>query len=64
MAETDKKMCAECGKPIPKPRLKALPHTEVCVSCAEQAELESPREEPLIDDLYTSDDCQDIITGD
>lgn len=26
--------CAECGEPIPKRRLEALPFTRTCVSCA------------------------------
>ncbi|MCA9247136.1 MAG: TraR/DksA C4-type zinc finger protein [Planctomycetales bacterium] len=30
--------CEECGKPIPKTRLNAIPYTPVCVKCA--AELE------------------------
>ena len=28
--------CAECGDPIPAARLKALPGTGLCVSCAEE----------------------------
>jgi RNA polymerase-binding protein DksA len=26
-------VCASCGKPIPKERLKALPHAALCVQC-------------------------------
>jgi hypothetical protein len=26
--------CEECGKPIPKERLKALPNTTTCVKCS------------------------------
>jgi len=29
-----KKLCSECGKPIPSGRLKALPETETCVACS------------------------------
>lgn len=30
--------CIECNIKIPKVRLKALPHTKVCISCAELQE--------------------------
>jgi len=26
--------CTQCSNPIPKQRLKALPHTKVCVECS------------------------------
>ena len=29
-------ICANCGEPIPEARLKILPHSEYCVSCAEK----------------------------
>ena len=29
-------ICAECGAEIPEARLKILPNTEYCVSCAEK----------------------------
>ena len=28
------KTCVECGRPIPKGRLKALPETETCIACS------------------------------
>jgi len=28
-------LCADCGDPIPRARLKAMPETEFCVECAE-----------------------------
>jgi hypothetical protein len=28
--------CRVCGKPIPEPRLKAIPDTLVCVRCSEK----------------------------
>ncbi len=31
-------ICAECGKPIPAERLKAVPYTDKCIDCAEQLE--------------------------
>lgn len=31
------KRCAECGKPIPKARLEALPCTTTCVDCSSEA---------------------------
>lgn len=30
------KKCNKCGKPIPKERLEALPHTTTCVKCSEE----------------------------
>ena len=30
--------CEECGKPIPKTRLNAIPYTPVCIKCAEELE--------------------------
>lgn len=31
--------CIECGKPIAKTRLKALPHAEVCINCQKKKEV-------------------------
>jgi len=31
-------ICTECGETIPEQRLKALPYTDLCVSCAELRE--------------------------
>jgi DnaK suppressor protein len=33
--------CEGCGKPIPAPRLKAIPHARYCIQC--QARFEVPR---------------------
>ena len=30
--------CLQCGKAIAKKRLKALPHTELCIECQKQSE--------------------------
>ncbi|MDP2929774.1 MAG: TraR/DksA C4-type zinc finger protein [Candidatus Omnitrophota bacterium] len=30
--------CTQCGKPIPKKRLAALPHTELCIACQSKNE--------------------------
>ncbi len=30
--------CTECGKQIPKRRLDALPHTELCIACQSKTE--------------------------
>ncbi|MDP2929788.1 MAG: TraR/DksA C4-type zinc finger protein [Candidatus Omnitrophota bacterium] len=30
--------CIQCGKPIPKKRLEALPHTELCIACQSKNE--------------------------
>ena len=34
--------CPTCGKDIGKPRLDAIPHATLCVSCQEKQEKESP----------------------
>lgn len=31
-------ICESCGKKISEKRLEALPHTNICVSCAEKAD--------------------------
>ena len=31
--------CEECGKPIRKTRLKAIPHARLCIKCQRQEEL-------------------------
>lgn len=33
-------VCAACGAPIPEARLKVLPYSEYCVSCAEKQDLD------------------------
>ena len=33
--------CEDCGNPIPKPRLSALPYTRYCVECARKLEQQS-----------------------
>lgn len=29
--------CSHCGQPIGEPRLQALPHTDLCITCASAA---------------------------
>ena len=31
-------LCLECGEPIPLPRILLMPHSKMCVACAEEAE--------------------------
>ena len=35
--------CASCGKDIAPARLKAVPHTALCVDCASEQERQKPR---------------------
>ncbi len=35
--------CEECGEPIPRPRLEAIPYAAVCVQCASRREEENGR---------------------
>lgn len=57
-------VCEECGKKIPKLRLKALPGARFCVKCQEEYE----HEYPLDDSIYLSepdaDELTDIISPD
>jgi len=32
-------VCGECGKKIPKVRLKAVPHAQLCIDCKRQEEI-------------------------
>jgi DnaK suppressor protein len=34
--------CEECGLPISKPRLQALPYTPYCIECARKVETRAP----------------------
>jgi DnaK suppressor protein len=34
--------CEQCQKPIPKPRLEALPYVRHCVKCAQELERDHP----------------------
>jgi DnaK suppressor protein len=38
-------LCEECGLPIPKPRLQALPYTPYCIECARKMETRAPMAE-------------------
>ena len=38
MDSGDYEICTECGATIPEQRLRALPYTDLCVSCAEERE--------------------------
>ena len=31
-------LCVECGEPIPRPRLQAIPYTRHCIGCARKME--------------------------
>jgi RNA polymerase-binding protein DksA len=31
-------LCVECGEPIARPRLQAIPYTQHCIDCARQVE--------------------------
>lgn len=35
---TQTRECEDCGEPIGARRLRALPHTRMCIECAEDAE--------------------------
>src|SRR3990172_6071378 len=38
IAENTFGLCEECGEPVPKERLKAIPYTRYCVACARKLE--------------------------
>lgn len=58
----EQKLCEECNKPIPKARLKVLPHTKYCVNCAAVVEVNEPQDDSMYDDSYNPEDCRDIIS--
>ena len=62
--QVDSVVCGECGKRIPKARLKIVPNTEFCVTC--QAEYEV--DHPIDDSAYLSEpdpgELSDIISPD
>ena len=55
--------CCECGKKIPKARLKAVPDTDYCVACAAE---EEKHKEPIafLPDGGDPRDLMDIVTPD
>jgi len=55
-------ICEECGKRVPKARLKAVPHTKYCVKCADISGNEEPERE--IPDGYDVNDLLDTISPD
>jgi RNA polymerase-binding transcription factor DksA len=57
--------CEQCGRKIPKERLKAVPDTTLCVRCA--AEVESEHDTgPVISssDFYDPGELLDAISSD
>lgn len=60
MAE-ESKLCEECGKKIPKARLKAIPNTEYCVECA--AKVQGDQKDYIPDGLDVAD-IMDILSDD
>lgn len=56
-------VCEQCGRKIPKERLKAVPDTVFCVRCAAEVEEESTdRIVPLVD--YDPSELLDAISSD
>ena len=57
-------ICEQCGRKIPKERLKAVPDTVLCVHCAAQSEGEegTDRVIPLVD--YDPSELLDAISSD
>ena len=57
-------ICEQCGRKIPKERLKAIPSTVLCVRCAAESESENGVEivVPLFD--YDPGELLDTISSD
>lgn len=57
-------ICEQCGRKIPKERLRAIPNTVLCVHCAAESEDEDSidRPVPLID--YDPSELLDTISSD
>jgi len=43
--EKENRLCSSCEEEINPKRLKALPHTSICVSCAEEEVVDTPSKE-------------------
>jgi len=56
--------CEQCGRKIPKERLKAIPNTVLCVRCAAEVEHEEGTDKvvPLVD--YDPSELLDAISSD
>ena len=59
-------LCEGCGRKIPKERLRAIPNTSLCVSCAAEFESEHDikRVVPLVDYDYDPQELLDAISPD
>jgi RNA polymerase-binding transcription factor DksA len=57
-------ICEQCGRKIPKERLKAVPDTVLCVRCATESENEDSTDHavPLVD--YDPGELLDAISSD
>jgi len=57
-------VCEQCGRKIPKERLKAVPDTVLCVHCAAEVEHEEGTDRiiPLVD--YDPSELLDAISSD
>jgi RNA polymerase-binding transcription factor DksA len=60
----DAVVCEQCGRKIPKERLKAVPDTVLCVHCAAEVEHEEGTDKvvPLVD--YDPSELLDAISSD
>jgi RNA polymerase-binding transcription factor DksA len=60
----DAVVCEQCGRKIPKERLKAIPDTVLCVHCAEEFENDGDvdRAAQFID--YDPNELLDVISSD
>ena len=57
-------VCEQCGRKIPKERLRAIPDTDLCVRCAARSEVKGGTERviPLVD--YDPNELLDAISSD
>jgi RNA polymerase-binding transcription factor DksA len=57
--------CEQCGRKIPKERLKAVPNTTLCVRCAAEVENEYDIEQVISSsDFYDPGELLDAISSD
>ena len=58
-------VCEQCGRKIPKERLKAIPDTTLCVHCAAEAESKDNSERVIpTSDFYEPGELLDTISSD
>ena len=62
--QVDTVVCGECGKRIPKARLKVVPDAQFCVQCQAEYEVEHPIDDSVYLSEPDAEELNDIISPD